>query len=80
VSSDAISKYNLLNITKEVYGKDIKINPYDDFVLDRSLNSDKFKEVTGYKSPDWKTMIIEMHDHVMHNDCYKDKTFRKYLK
>lgn len=77
VSNTPISKYDLLNIIKEVYQKDITINPYDEFVLDRSLNSDKFKNITGYQPPDWHKMISEMYDFVIHNDCYKNKSFRK---
>lgn len=77
VSSDAISKYDLLKIMKNVYKKDIKINAYNDFVLDRSLNSDKFKQQTGYKSPSWKDMLSDMYHHAMNDDCYKNKSFRK---
>ena len=76
VSSDPISKYDLLNIIKDVYQKDIQINKYDDFILDRSLDSTKFKNITGYKSPDWRTMLIDMYKHVMSEDCYKNKSFR----
>lgn len=76
VSSDPISKYDLLNIIKDVYKKDIQINKYDDFVLDRSLDSTKFKNITGYKSPDWRPMLIDMYKHVMSEDCYKNKLFR----
>lgn len=76
ISSDPISKYDLLNIMKEVYNKDITINPFDDFILDRSLNSDKFMSITGYKAPSWKTMLTDMYNHVMHEDCYKNKSFR----
>jgi dTDP-4-dehydrorhamnose reductase len=61
---------------KEVYNKDITINPFDDFILDRSLNSDKFMSITGYKAPSWKTMLTDMYNHVMHEDCYKNKSFR----
>jgi len=77
VSSDAISKYDLLNIIKDIYKKDIQINPYDDFVSNRSLNSYKFKNITGYKAPDWKTMIADMYDNAINEDCYKNKLFRK---
>lgn len=76
VSSDPISKYDLLNIIKDIYKKDIQINKYDDFVLNRSLDSTKFKNITGYKSPDWRTMLIDMYKHVMSEDCYKNKSFR----
>ena len=77
VSSDAISKYDLLGIMKDVYKKDIKINPYDDFVLDRSLDSNKFMTLTGYKAPSWKVMLTDMYNHVMSDECYKNKSFRQ---
>lgn len=77
VSSEAISKYDLLTIMKDVYKKDIKINPYADFILDRSLNSDKFQKHTGYKAPSWQTMLSNMYNHVMSDDCYQNKSFRK---
>lgn len=77
VSSDAISKYDLLNIMKDVYKKDIKINAFDDFVLDRSMNSDRFKYATGYKSPSWEKLVEDMYQHVISDDCYKNKFFRK---
>ena len=77
VSSDAISKYDLLQIMKDVYKKDIKINPYNDFILDRSLDSSKFMNATGYKAPSWKVMLSDMHNHVMNDNCYKNKSFRK---
>jgi len=77
VSSEAISKYDLLCIMKDVYKKDIKINAFEDFVLDRSLDSSKFMKVTGYKAPSWRDMLNDMHDHVMSDECYKTKSFRK---
>ena len=39
VSSDPISKYDLLMLVKEIYKFNVQIEPYTDFVLDRSLNS-----------------------------------------
>ena len=77
VSSTAISKYELLQIIKKVYKKDITINAYNDFILDRSLNSAKFMRITGYKAPSWGSMIEDMHNNVMSEDCYKNKSFRR---
>lgn len=77
VSSDPISKFDLLNILKEIYKKDININPFSDFVLDRSMNSDKFKLATGYVAPSWNQLIENMYNHVMNDECYKNKFFRK---
>ncbi len=77
VSSDPISKFDLLNILKEIYKKDININPFSDFVLDRSMNSDKFKIATEYVAPSWNQLIENMYNHVMNDECYKNKFFRK---
>jgi dTDP-4-dehydrorhamnose reductase len=60
VSSEPISKFDMLNIAKESFNKKVKINPYDDFVIDRSLDSSKFKSETGYSPPTWPEMISEM--------------------
>ncbi|MFG1592809.1 dTDP-4-dehydrorhamnose reductase family protein [Halobacteriovorax sp. CON-3] len=61
VSSDPINKYDLLKIVAEVYKKEINIIPYDDFVLDRSLNSDRFRKEFNYQPESWKDLIKEMH-------------------
>ena len=60
VSSMPISKYDLLNLVNHEYKKNIKINPSDDFVIDRSLDSSYFQEITGYSPPTWKTLISQM--------------------
>ena len=46
--------------TKE-YGKKIVIHPKDDFVIDRSLNSDRFRVATGFKPEPWPEMIHRMY-------------------
>lgn len=67
VSSEAISKYDLLNIVKDAYKKDIRIDPYEDFYCDRSLISERFRQATGYQPPSWDEMIADM---VKSNDFY----------
>ncbi|WP_082736216.1 dTDP-4-dehydrorhamnose reductase family protein [Syntrophomonas wolfei] len=61
VSSEPISKYDLLNLVAAKYGKIVKIEPFPDFVQDRSLNSDYFRQVTGYKPPSWEELINGMY-------------------
>ncbi len=70
VSSEPVSKYDLLRLVAERYGKDIEIEPYDDFVQDRSLDSTIFREMTGYQPPAWDTMI-----EMMHNDFLAHRSF-----
>ncbi len=61
VSSEPINKFELLNIISKQYSKNIKINVDDEIVIDRSLNSKKFREKTGFKPLSWKEMIYEMY-------------------
>jgi dTDP-4-dehydrorhamnose reductase len=56
-----ISKFDLLNLVAEVYGKTIQIIPDDSVVMNRSLNASKFKKATGYIAPDWKDLVTMMH-------------------
>ena len=60
VSGPPVSKFDLLNIVKDAYGKDIKINPSEEIRIDRSLNASRFIEKTGYSPPSWIDMIKQM--------------------
>jgi dTDP-4-dehydrorhamnose reductase len=61
VSSNPISKYDLLLKAKEAFKrKDIQIEPDENFYSDRSLDSTRFRKVTGYVPPSWDEMIDEM--------------------
>jgi dTDP-4-dehydrorhamnose reductase len=57
ISSAPISKYDLLMKINDALDIDVNIEPYTDYVCDRSLDSSKFKSETGYAIPDWDTMI-----------------------
>jgi dTDP-4-dehydrorhamnose reductase len=63
VSSDPISKYDLLNLVAKRYEKNVAIEPYDEFRCDRSLDSSRFRKITGYVSPSWPEMIDKMWRH-----------------
>lgn len=62
VASSPISKYDLLKLIRDVYGLDIEIDRVTDPKIDRSLVMSSWTTATGYRSPDWETMIQEMHD------------------
>jgi len=70
VSSEPISKYDLLKIVAKVYGKTIEIVPDHEFQCDRSLNSSLFKAKTGYQPPAWPEMIEKMHQNYLTSDFY----------
>ncbi|WP_306534127.1 SDR family oxidoreductase [Geobacter sp.] len=71
VSSNPISKYELLRIIARRYDKKIAIDPYDDFVIDRSLDSSRFRSLTGYVPPEWDDLVEAMfRDYEANNNWY----------
>jgi len=61
VSAAPIDKYALLKSVAEVYGKTITIEPDDRLVIDRSLDSSRFRAATGYVPPSWPELVRTMH-------------------
>jgi dTDP-4-dehydrorhamnose reductase len=62
VSAEPIDKYRLLQIVQRVYGKtDALLQADDSFVIDRSLSSQSFRQLTGWASPNWESLITTMH-------------------
>lgn len=63
IAGRPISKYELLRLVADVYGKSIKMIPDDKLVKDLSLNANRFKAATGYTPPDWPELIKLMHSY-----------------
>ena len=61
VGADPVGKYELLKLIARVYGKQIEIVRDDEFSIDRSLNSRRFNQATGYKAAAWPELIQAMH-------------------
>lgn len=62
MSSDPISKLDLLRLISAEYDHQIDIIPDEAVRIYRSLNSSAFRAVTGYVPADWKTLVKQMHD------------------
>lgn len=62
VSAQPIAKFDLLKLIATQYQKNIQINPDDQVVIDRSLDSRAFAKATGYVAPDWARLIAYMHE------------------
>jgi len=62
VSSEHVSKYDLLKLIAGQYGKRIEIEPFDGFHCDRSLDSARFRQATGYSPPSWPELVRAMWD------------------
>ncbi|QTQ35903.1 dTDP-4-dehydrorhamnose reductase [Aromatoleum petrolei] len=62
VSADPISKYDLLTLVARAYGKAVDIEPDEVFVIDRSLNSERFRSATGFRAEKWPDLVTRMRD------------------
>jgi dTDP-4-dehydrorhamnose reductase len=60
ISSEPIDKLRLLSLVNESFDAGVKIEPYQDFVIDRSLDSTRFREKTGFSPLPWEDMISQM--------------------
>jgi dTDP-4-dehydrorhamnose reductase len=60
VSSEPINKFELLTLIRNEFKLDIEITPFDDFCIDRSLDSSEFRKETGFYPKPWPEMIREM--------------------
>ncbi len=60
ISADPISKYELLQIVRDVYGKQIEIVPDEVVKIDRSLDSSKLRSILGYVPPSWPDLVAQM--------------------
>ena len=61
VGAEPISKYELLKLIAKAYDKPIEIVRDDEFSIDRSLNSARFNQATGYKPAAWPALTQVMH-------------------
>ena len=60
VSSDPISKYDLLMLVKKKMQLEVEIIPDDSYRCDRSLDSSRFRSEFKYHPPAWDEMIEEL--------------------
>jgi len=59
ISSEPISKFELLTLINETMELDIKVTEYHDFYCDRSLDSSAYRDETGFSPVSWEIMIDE---------------------
>lgn len=71
VSSEPLSKYELLCMVAERYGKRIEIEKHEDFCCDRSLDSSRFRKASGYNPPPWQELVDKMYQHFISASFYR---------
>ncbi len=57
VSVDPIDKYSLLTRLAEKLSWDVDITPSEELVIDRSLDSSRFRARTGWVAPEWDELL-----------------------
>ena len=60
VSTDRISKFDLLQLIADEYKLRIKVKPFTDYSKDLSLDSSRFRNKTGIIPPEWPELIERM--------------------
>lgn len=61
LSADPINKFDLLTLVAQTYGKAIDISADDQLFIDRSLDSTRFRQSTGFVPKPWPELIRTMH-------------------
>lgn len=60
VTSQTISKYDLLCLLRDAYQLDVEIVPDEIFHCDRSMNGDRFRQATGCVCPSWPELAAQL--------------------
>lgn len=60
VSSEPISKYDLLQLVNGVYNAQVKISKNADYKSNKVLRCDKYTQATGFTPPRWQDLIQQM--------------------
>lgn len=60
VSAEPIDKDLLLKMLRDGYGLSTEITPDDSVVIDRSLDSSRFRAAVGWQPPSWSEMIEQL--------------------
>lgn len=60
IASEPISKFALLEMLRDAYRVDVRIEPFAGVRINRSLNGMRFREATGLLSPSWSPMVRDL--------------------
>ena len=61
LSAEPIDKLSLLKLVAKIYGNEIQVDDDPSFIIDRSLDSTRFRAETGYRPADWPSLVQQMH-------------------
>jgi dTDP-4-dehydrorhamnose reductase len=64
LSAEPIDKFSLLKLIATTYGKDVEIIEDSSIVIDRSLDSTRFRRATGYCPETWPALVRSMYSFI----------------
>jgi dTDP-4-dehydrorhamnose reductase len=70
LSANPISKYELLNLIGKRYDRTTIIEPDEQVQCDRSLDSTRLRQLTGYQPPPWSDLVDRMYQDYQNNSAY----------
>lgn len=73
VSSDPVSKFDLLQLVNKEFNANLEIEPSADFHCDRSLDSSRFRRETAFKPRSWAEMIKQMASDLTPYDIWRNQ-------
>lgn len=73
ISSTPINKHDLLVMVRDIYNVDIEIEPFDAVMIDRSLDSSRFRAATDFVPPSWENMLEVMAKDLTPYDEWRNK-------
>lgn len=71
VSSEVITKFEIMQKLNEKFKLNIQIEKNSDYAVDKSLDSSRYQKATGFVKPTWDQMI---------DDLFADREFYEQLK
>jgi dTDP-4-dehydrorhamnose reductase len=60
VTSETISKFELLGLLRQAFRLDCDIQPQEEFFCDRSMKGDRFVAATGLRTPPWQELAAQL--------------------
>jgi dTDP-4-dehydrorhamnose reductase len=60
VGADPIDKHELLGMLRDAFSLDVEIERDETVEVDRSLDSGRFRDATGWRAPTWPEMVEEL--------------------
>lgn len=60
VGAEPIDKHSLLCMLRDTFSLDVEIERDEGVRIDRSLDSSRFREATGWRPPSWAEMVAEL--------------------